>query len=291
MSIRNAFIAFSIISTTLASPLLDTRQDNPCHPVNMVNDQRVWNCNHKYTTDGNGHCMSGIPDDPSPECTGYCEMSISKGYAQEVPIYKGYCQEKTTCSYQNSETVSTSQTWTVQATLGMGSGDDISKALTGTFNAGASYSWSQTLSYTTGVGSQKTLGAGQCGYWTFIPFQMTSCGTFTSVGQRSESGGILMGAGIVVCDQTTNVVDTQNWCNNSLYYDENGHADGEVHFIYIDCSHGGLLQNDQIPQIPNDPSGPATQPAAIFYPADLLASLPPITRSRNRGYFQPTYAA
>jgi hypothetical protein len=51
----------------------------------------------------------------------------------------------------------------VDANVGMGTGEKISKVLTGAFNGGASYSWSISHAFTTGKSSGKTLANNQCG--------------------------------------------------------------------------------------------------------------------------------
>jgi hypothetical protein len=42
--------------------------------------------------------------------------------------------------------------------------------VTAAFEAGATYSFSKSLTYTTTTGQNKDLDARQCGYWTFIPY-------------------------------------------------------------------------------------------------------------------------
>lgn len=49
-------------------------------------------------------------------------MSLQKGYGQELPL-NAYCIAGIDCVYQDSTTVTTTQTWTVDAHVGLGSGD------------------------------------------------------------------------------------------------------------------------------------------------------------------------
>lgn len=90
-------------------------------------------------------------------------MSVAKGYGQEIPIDTGHCEAGDSCTYTTSESISTTQTWTVNAGVGLGTGDEISKALTASFDAGASYSWSKSITYTTGIGEKRDVFADQCG--------------------------------------------------------------------------------------------------------------------------------
>lgn len=94
------------------------------------------------------------------------------GWGQEVPIPKSYCGGQSTCSWQSSITVSTTQTWTVNTNVGLGTREEApagDAALTASFDVGASYSYSKTLSYTTGNGDAKQLGTNQCGCKYCIP--------------------------------------------------------------------------------------------------------------------------
>jgi len=100
-------------------------------------------------------------------------LSLSKGYGQEIPFNQGYCASSSSCSVANSISVSTTQTWTISGAADLGIGDEILEALTSSFNLGASWSESKTLTYTTTTQHSKTTEANQCGYWTFVPYVMT----------------------------------------------------------------------------------------------------------------------
>jgi hypothetical protein len=47
--------------------------------------------------------------------------------------------------------------------------DDEGKGLAATFEVGASFSFSQSVAYSTTVSLEKTLNETVCGYWTFVP--------------------------------------------------------------------------------------------------------------------------
>jgi len=202
-----------------------------------------------------GFCK-GMPSEPGKQgCNSYCEMSLAKGYGQEIPFKHGFCQGGISCNVGESESVATTQSWSISIGSGMTSGESVSKALTGAFDIGASYSWSQTLTYTTSTLHTKELPEGSCGYWTFIPYVMTSCGTLTSQGTKSMSAGYYGTNTYTYC--SGGLTNTENWCNQAFYKDDKGKVDGEVVFIYVDCEKGGVLQDKDIKN--------GKQPASYWY--------------------------
>jgi len=49
------------------------------------------------------------------------------------------------------------------------------------------------------------------------------------------------------------LTDTANYCNTALYYDENGHAQGQIVFVFTDCATDELLPLSQQTPPYNDP--------------------------------------
>jgi len=43
------------------------------------------------------------------------------------------------------------------------------------------------------------------------------------------------------------LTDTPNWCSTTPYQDENGHAVGEVLFVWVDCKTNAVLPLSQQP--------------------------------------------
>ncbi|KAF4635845.1 hypothetical protein G7Y89_g2254 [Cudoniella acicularis] len=259
MSLSKSLLFFSVLASTFASPLLSLEsRAAECYPQNMATDVTDGNCPHKNTLDKSGNCQNipGIPGNAG--CTSYCELTLSKGFGQEVPFAQGWCQGGTTCGVALAQSVTTTQTWTISIGSGMSSTADLSKLLTSTFNIGASYSISKSLSYTTTVSHSKDLAAGVCGYWTFVPYVMNSCGTLTEVATKEMAAGYYDTDEVSYCDTRGAKTNTPNWCNKSIYKDDKGKADGEVLFVYVDCNSGAVLSNSQI-------TGD-TQPAAYLYP-------------------------
>lgn len=130
--------------------------------------------------DSNGHCSSPIPNIPSSAtgCSAYCEVKLTKILGQEIPFEEGSCQGGTTCAVASGRSVSITNTYGVNTNVG-GSvsgdiGNDISGILKSVINVGASYSYSQTIGYSTIILNSKDLNDTTCGYWTFIPYFIKS---------------------------------------------------------------------------------------------------------------------
>ena len=111
-------------------------------------------------------------------CDSYCEQTLEAIYGREVPFHVGVCQNATTCLVANGESITYTNTYTVDVGITGSSkrdelverGEDPASILTAAFNIGASYSWSKSVGYTTTTTFSKTLDAKTCGYWTFIPY-------------------------------------------------------------------------------------------------------------------------
>jgi hypothetical protein len=48
-----------------------------------------------------------------------------------------------------------------------------------------------------------------------------------------------------ICNQKGKFKDTPNYCNTTPFKDENGHADGMITFVFVDCGSGRLLPMDK----------------------------------------------
>ncbi|KAF2666315.1 hypothetical protein BT63DRAFT_428078 [Microthyrium microscopicum] len=218
------------------------QRDVPCSPENMPVNVGLTTCTKKFPLDSAGHCISAIPSlaiDPSA-CTGYCEQKLTLNYGQEVPFANSHCSGvgngagNTTCTLQQSQSVTVTNTVGISAggTIG-GSIDDLEAA----FNLGATWSWSKAVGYETTASQAASISSGMCGYWTFIPYLMVSCGTLTNIPAQS------LGKGTYLCDtkSVTSLKNTINWCNTTPQKDANGHAGGKVVFVFTDCKTNNLL--------------------------------------------------
>ncbi|PQE28506.1 Zinc-finger double domain-containing protein [Rutstroemia sp. NJR-2017a WRK4] len=266
MSLIKAISLLGLAATTsYASPLsldLFPRDNGACYPENMVIGQDDFNCPKKNTLDSSGHCSKTIPNVPGSQgCTAYCEIKLVAGYGQEVPIMDGACQAGTTCAVSEGQSVTVTNTYTISTNVGLGSGSDVAKLLTASFDLGASYSWSKSIGYTTTESFTKTLDDKTCGYWTFIPYVLTSCGTLTSTPEGSEVSGFSEPVTSFSTCTKKNYKDTPNWCNPAPYKDANGHAEGKVVFVYTDCKTNGVLKTGQDPayEFPGVSAGPKSK--------------------------------
>jgi hypothetical protein len=108
--------------------------------------------------------------------------------------------------------------------------------LTGAFNFGVSYTYSTSITYTVTEMHTRTAGStSECGYFTFVPYYLSSCGTLTSSDYEYTA---FVGGTDWECS-TDNLHSTANWCN-STPYTVNGEAQGEVIWVDTVCGGGGL---------------------------------------------------
>ncbi|KAI9649374.1 hypothetical protein NHQ30_001949 [Ciborinia camelliae] len=265
MSFLKSISLLGLVATTLASPLslaILSRDNGACYPENMPTGKPDSNCPKKSTVDSSGHCSRPIPNIPGKQgCTGYCEMELTVVYGQEVPIMDGSCQAGTTCQISQGQSVTVTNGYSISVGIGMGTGKDITEMLTSSFNIGASYSWSQSVGYTTTETFSKTLDDKTCGYWTFIPYLMKyvapspiflsltpyrSCGTLTSTPQGTMAAGYHDWDSAPYCTKKS-YTDSPNWCNTTPYKDSHGHAEGKVVFVLTDCKTNAVLKTGQAP--------------------------------------------
>ncbi|KAK0108563.1 hypothetical protein ONS95_003361 [Cadophora gregata] len=122
------------------------------------------------------------PDDKGA-CSSYCEVKVYFTHGREVPYDATPC-EGTECAIKKGKTVSTTNTWEINGTVGI---EASKSALMGAFSIGGSYSYSTTVSYSEEAESKETLDDGECGYWTWVPTFVTSCGTLTTTSSHDTS--------------------------------------------------------------------------------------------------------
>ncbi|TVY57061.1 hypothetical protein LCER1_G001922 [Lachnellula cervina] len=252
-----SFLQFSLLgmaALSWASPLM-VRDSPTCYPQTMPIGQAVSTCPHKTSLDKHGHCSSGIETMPGKNgCDSYCEQTLEASYGREVPFHVGVCQNATTCLVANGESVTYTNTYSIDIGL-TGTGkrdelmerdDDPASVLTAAFNIGASYSWSKSVGYTTTTTFSKTLDSKTCGYWTFIPYLTVSCGILTQAEEETTGAGYYGTSTLTTCN-TKKLSDTKGYCNTTPYYDDNKHADGRVVFVYADCETEIPLKTGQDP--------------------------------------------
>lgn len=143
---------------------------NNAKPDTLKDD---YNCPKKAgaTLDSNGHCSTNLPNIPDGSgCNAYCEVKLTPIFGQEVPFMDGACQSSTSCTISTGQSITITNTYSVNVNVLGTSGEDVSKTLTSAFDVGASYSYSKSIGYTTTEVSNRVLNETTCGYWTFIPY-------------------------------------------------------------------------------------------------------------------------
>jgi hypothetical protein len=109
---------------------------------------------------------------PEPDekgaCASYCEMRITFKFGEEVP-FGTQCSSGAggDCSLDLQRSVSTTTTWEINTNIGISGGTE---AITGSFDLGASYSWSKSIQFTVAKGQSIPLEDDDCAYWTWLPY-------------------------------------------------------------------------------------------------------------------------
>jgi hypothetical protein len=291
-----AITLLALASAAYSSPLgplkdFFGKRDNECNPINMPDDVKITDCvstkkkqSDGYVLDKNGHCSAEIPTNPGKQgCTAYCEQSLALKYGQEVPFDNSWCRSGETCSITKGMSVTTTQTWEINTSIGFKKRDGLAElediqyinprnadieardggedadALKATFNLGASYSFSQSVTYTETVGKSQVMNATKCGYYTFVPYVLESCGVVTRAPEKpGDPIYSPTGAQIVPpnkCDKSS-LSDNKDWCNRVPMSDSNGHALGEIVLVYADCNTHQVIGAE--PKHPYDYPGVST---------------------------------
>ncbi|KAI9702775.1 MAG: hypothetical protein M1836_007989 [Candelina mexicana] len=256
-----------------AAPLPGMRQlierDNPCpNPQGDTENVDNYNCPKKNTMDAKGNCQvdpsaskNGHPD----TCTTYCEVRVKWFYGQEVPYSGTRCAANSPCTFATATSVAVTNKYEfnigganvpkvkreAKADAAPGftkwSKRDDKSIIQAAFNVGASYSYSKTVTTTqTLTQPRPTDGphADKCGYWTFIPYYIASCGSVSSLILRD----VRLGVTVCLGDYKT----TPNVCN-STPYTVKGAAAGTNIFVYVDCNTNAKLDASIQDPIYNQP--------------------------------------
>ena len=119
-----------------------------------------------------GTCLNAASSDTS--CQAYCETTELWFWGAEVPYANSFCTGNEVCTLANAQSVTITNTYTFSLSASLGFKRDTipaASSLKGVFDAGASYSWSEAIAYTTTTTFPKpTDVAGECGYFTLIPY-------------------------------------------------------------------------------------------------------------------------
>ncbi|KAL9074380.1 MAG: hypothetical protein Q9161_002366 [Pseudevernia consocians] len=246
------FLSYAIAARA-ANPLLTQRQSgtsggepgiNAClDPENSAPNTKSTTCTPKYVMDTNGDCGPLTWDN---SCRAYCQVSVQWSYGTETPFNRTFCQnDDPVCSITSTSTstVTNSVSFNVGITLGTkrdlegreDSGPSLGD-LTATFNAGATWEYSTSYAQATAVDSERPpLSQKKCGYWTFIPYYVTSCGSITIGEWSTSSSGEVTTGGADVTAGCTNAKTTGDWCQTVPMTDAHGTPLGETIFVAASC--------------------------------------------------------
>ncbi|KAI9714159.1 MAG: hypothetical protein M1812_006487 [Candelaria pacifica] len=259
-----------------AAPLPGLRKllerDSAC-PNPQSDTERVdnYNCPKKLKMDAKGNCPvapnAGANGQKINTCTTYCEVKVSWFYGHEVPYSGTRCAANSPCTFATARSVAVTNTYEfnigganvpkvkreadADAAPGFTKWNkrDDGSIIKGAFNFGASFSYSTTVTTTqTLTQPRPTDGphADKCGYWSFIPYYIASCGSVTSRKIRASDTT----ANSAQC--SGNYVTTGNVCNNTPYT-VNGAASGTNIFVYVDCNTNAKLDASLQDPIFNQP--------------------------------------
>ncbi|RDL36825.1 uncharacterized protein BP5553_06177 [Venustampulla echinocandica] len=246
MKFSNTLGLLGLGAVVVALPAdITERADQPCYPQTMDKGKAYRECPKKFAVDKDGHCAEALQNMETAVrgCLGYCEKKITASYGPEVPFNQGVCQSDTTCSISAGQSVTVTNSYSLTGGVTVGTKRDESSlferqaaaaglpSLSAAVNLGASYSWSEAVAYTVASTMTKNLDKDTCGYWTFIPYIMQTCGVMTSSKQLSSGANPINPAR---CEMK-NFKDTKDYCVSFPFKDKKGFADGEIVFVYVDC--------------------------------------------------------
>ncbi|RDL39106.1 uncharacterized protein BP5553_03446 [Venustampulla echinocandica] len=295
-----AIVGLSAVACALPAELMP-RED--CYPGTMEKGKPYHCGNPKFKVNKDGHCSKPIADFHAPEhsCLGFCEDTISAEYGPEQPFRGGACQNGTTCSVAEGDSVTITNSFTVSASVSLGrrdaDGNEVEEevilergqglvedglvkrdaappasSFKAGFDFGASYTWSKSIGYTLTNTKSKTLDEKTCGYWTFIPYVMKVCGTMSRTKLFTPQGGYMTTTGKPICE-ARDYKDDKKYCNKVPYKGSNGRADGVIVFVYVDCKSGKVKKDGQ--DAAYKWPGVAANDDTVKSAADILACLIP----------------
>ncbi|KAL2060679.1 hypothetical protein VTL71DRAFT_9320 [Oculimacula yallundae] len=156
------------------------RQPPNCTPAPMLPMQNSAHqfmiAKKNYHLANDGHCDGQMPRPGEPgECSVYCEVRVTYSYGEEQPYSESQCRASE-CKVAMGTTKTITTTWGIDASL--------VKA----FSIGATYSYSTSVAYSLSTEQTVMLEPGECGYWTFVPVLVESCGTLTTAPVDYGSG-------------------------------------------------------------------------------------------------------
>ncbi|KAH9219815.1 hypothetical protein DL95DRAFT_483015 [Leptodontidium sp. 2 PMI_412] len=249
MSLTKIISILSVLALCSASPLAYSKRqdvdlftrDRKCRVETVEFYKDIYDCEKKSYLRPDGHCGGSMPrPGQDGECTSYCEVRVNYSYGAEVPYGGSECSAKE-CKLAMGTSTSVTTTWEINASVGM----EVSKgALLGAFNLGATYSYSTSLSTSLSVERAEDLEEGECGYWTWVPIFIESCGSLTTAPIIDYSDFPPYGSP-AMCSSDSAWTSIDNWCNRTPAKNDDGPAAGYTFFVYKKCDAvGGVDLNN-----------------------------------------------
>ncbi|KPM34764.1 hypothetical protein AK830_g11810 [Neonectria ditissima] len=196
------------------------------NPLTVNEGEKFYDCPKKIEQKESHWC----PVETDNECESYCEQSLQWSYGREVPFDNSRCGEGSHCRLDEGMSVQVGQTTTFGLQIGHGA-----------FTLGASFSWSESKTTSNSIVREKPADRlDDCGYWTFVPYMVTSCG-ITSKAAVHEN--------ILNSRWCADRVDKEE-CLTSVYQTKAGVAGGAAVFVATSCDDGdkrlGFCKQDAI---------------------------------------------
>ncbi|KAI1081501.1 hypothetical protein F5B20DRAFT_536230 [Whalleya microplaca] len=204
-------------------------------------ENKNFTCTPKkgFEVQDNHYCLDH-PEEPH-NCNVYCERNLIWHHGKEIPFDNSRCGKGSECRLDEGMTVQVTESFTIGAPfLGW------SKA---TFQAGASFTWSESKSTTNYIARTKPKDRlNDCGYWTFVPYMVKSCGINSKAEKKKNPGS-----------QWCKDRQDKEICVETPFQTAAGTAGGATIFVATDCS-----SNKPLPFCKQDPvylkAGVATDP-------------------------------
>lgn len=164
---------------------LSTRQTGaePCpDPLNTPWDVDDYTCPAANSLDSNGACTAGLKNQggiTGVYCTAYCQIKSTWFPGPEAPFENTECSSGDGCTLAQSKTTTVTNGYSINVGISTKKNkrDDAPDAseLELTFNAGASYTFSESVAYATTTTHTRNANqtAIDCGYFTFVPYYLT----------------------------------------------------------------------------------------------------------------------
>ncbi|KAH7364762.1 hypothetical protein BKA65DRAFT_473075 [Rhexocercosporidium sp. MPI-PUGE-AT-0058] len=250
MTLNKIISLLSVLAMCSASPLAYSKRqasdifarDRKCRIESTELYKDIFDCEKKSYLRPDGHCGGSMPGvDEDGACTAYCEIRVNYSYGQEVPYGGSECAAKE-CKIAKGTSSTVTTTWEINANIGI----EVSKgALLGAFNLGASYSFSTSASTSLDIERSEELEEGECGYWTWVPILVDTCGSLTTAPTEIPNDGPFGGAARCNADAST-WTSIGNWCNRTPVKRDDGSAAGNTFFVYTKCDvAGGIDWNNK----------------------------------------------